>query len=75
MCLLDFRKMFTTDQSKVQLIPNRINSAIAHPALPKFQDDAKPSAKSSDDAKFNVEPVPSQASAKSINSGRPLLVN
>ena len=70
MCLLDFRKLFTTDQNKVQPIQNRINRAIARAALPRVQDDAKPSAKSSDDAKLSEEPVPSQASAKSINSVR-----
>ena len=70
MCLLDFRKLFTTDQSKLQPIQNRINRAIAHSALPRVQDDAKPSAKPSENAKLNEEPAPSQASAKSFNSDR-----
>ena len=70
MCLLDFRKLFTTDQSKVQPIQNRINRAIARAALPRIQDDAKPSAKSSDDAKLSEEPVPAQASAKNANPDR-----
>ena len=70
MCLLDFRKLFTTDQNKVQPIQNRINRAIARAALPRVQDDAKPSAKPSDDAKLSEDPVPSQASAKNTNSDR-----
>ena len=70
MCLLDFRKLFTTDQSKVQPIQNRINRAIARAALPRVQDDAKPSAKSSDDAKLSEDPVPAQASAKNANPDR-----
>jgi len=70
MCLLDFRKLFTTDQSKVQPIQNRINRAIARAALPRVQDDAKPSAKSSDDAKLSEDHVPAQASAKNAHPDR-----
>ena len=48
MCLLDYRKLFTVNQARVQAIQNRINRAIARASLPRIQDDAKISAKVSE---------------------------
>ena len=52
MCLLDYRKLFTVNQSRVQAIQNRINRAIARASLPRIQDDVKISARESEDAKL-----------------------
>ena len=43
MCLLGFRKLFSVNQSRIQPIQNRINRALARAALPRIEDDSKPS--------------------------------
>ena len=55
MCLLDYRKLFTVNQARVQAIQNRINRAIARASLPRIQDDANISAKVSEDAKLSPD--------------------
>ena len=52
MCLLDYRKLFTVNQTRVQAIQNRINRTIARASLPRIQDDVKISARESEDAKL-----------------------
>ena len=41
MCLLDYRKLFSMDKTKVQAAQNRINRALARANLPRIEDDAK----------------------------------
>ena len=68
MCLLDYRKLFTVDQARVQAVQNKINRAIACASLPRIQDKAKLNAKVSEDAKLSAdgsdEMNPAKASAK-----------
>ena len=55
MCLLDYRKLFSVDQARVQAIQNRINRALARASLPRIQDDAKPSATVPEEAKLSTD--------------------
>ena len=41
MCLLDYRKLFSMDKTKVHAAQNRINRALARANLPRIEDDAK----------------------------------
>ena len=51
MCLLDYRKLFTVDQARVQTIQNRFNRSLACPALPRIQEESKLSAKEVEEEK------------------------
>ena len=64
MCVLDYRKLFTVNQARVRAIQNRINRAIAHASLPRIPDDAKISAKVSEDAKLSADGPDELTSAK-----------
>ena len=72
MCLLDYRKLFTVDQARVQAIQNRINRKLARASLPRIQDDAKLAANEFEDAKLS-EDAPensglAKAPAKAVNN-------
>ena len=55
MCLLDFRKLFTVDQARVQTIQNRINRSLACAALPRIQEESKLSAKEAAEEKSGAD--------------------
>ena len=74
MCLLDYRKLFTVDQARVQAIQNRINRALARAALPRIQDESKLSAKEAEEEislSELAEPVQAPTKAPSLPDRTP----
>jgi len=55
MCLLDYRKLFTVDQARVQTIQNRINRNLARAALPRIQEESKLSAREAEEEKSGAD--------------------
>ena len=55
MCLLDYRKLFTVDQARVQTIQNRINRSLARAALPRIQEESKLSAREAEEGKSGAD--------------------
>ena len=70
MCLLDYRQLFSMDQSKIGPIQNRINRALARASLPSTQEGLKLPAKSPRSSKKKPKKkVLSSSSSEDSDSG------